>query len=754
MSRRNNPYTGRKRLLSLTRLASTLFVILLSPAITTASEIITNTADLTNTFGSATDDNQYVNRGSITVNRNGAIGMLGGDGSVLTNRSVIAVTGPNATGMQGGDAAILENILGGTITVNEANGIAMSTSGSGGVIDNSAAIILNGNANAGLFASETVSNGRHFTVYNMGTITGNGSDSQGIRVLGDSARLINYPNADIHLTGTNSTGMSLTGNNGTLYNGGSLATEAVSGTGIAATGNGNAITNTGKAIIHLAGDNSTGIAITGNNATIRNAASIIAEGSDSNGISTSGANATIGNSGTISATGTGSNGIYVNSTDTTVANKGTITAISGHQLAIGSAGGATVREWKLAIAPARWQDHPQWRPFGVAPGGSFHLDDTVMTFRPGSTDDDFRFDTTYPVANLIDNNGTVTGAIGSVQKSVLPMVDVYVHSTAAPGTPVSWDNQYFSLSVDPDKSHGHQSNVNTIRSTQRRLWLANLILGATLDNASDWHAFIQPYYLDAHASGTSGSDSNSTGLILGGTRTILPNWRIGAHLGIEHTNLSARNFGLNGDSTSWLAGLHTRLDLPQNTFIRGQLTGMASRSHYDFSMVGDTASDERNETGVFANLTGGIDIKLTRHHQITPELGLAYLWLKNPSMNVNWRNPDNADLSMRFDSTRYHATFATASLRYTGNWTVAQGQFSPMFSAGLRQTISSADIDSEMSFMGKRYRGSSHEDKTVKTIEAGLKYTRGRTSAALRYNGNFGNTISDHIVWAEFGFVF
>ena len=59
--------------------------------------------------------------------------------------------------------------------------------------------------------------------------------------------------------------------------------------------------------------------------------------------------------------------------------------------------------------------------------------------------------------------------------------------------------------------------------------------------------------------------------------------------------------------------------------------------------------------------------------------------LKNPSMNVNWRNPDNAGLSTRFDSTRYHATFATAS---------------------------------------------------------------------LRYNGNFGNTISDYIVWAEFGFVF
>ena len=32
--------------------------------------------------------------------------------------------------------------------------------------------------------------------------------------------------------------------------------------------------------------------------------------------------------------------------------------------------------------------------------------------------------------------------------------------------------------------------------------------------------------------------------------------------------------------------------------------------------------------------------------------------------------------------------------------------------------------------------------------------TPGNTSAALRYNSNFGNTLSDHIVRAEIGFVF
>lgn len=58
-----------------------------------------------------------------------------------------------------------------------------------------------------------------------------------------------------------------------------------------------------------------------------------------------------------------------------------------------------------------------------------------------------------------------------------------------------------------------------------------------------------------------------------------------------------------------------------------------------------------------------------------------------------------------------------------------------------------------MTFMGQRYHGSSNKDKTVKTLEAGLKYTKGNTSAAFRYNGNFGNTIPDHIVRAEIGFV-
>ena len=59
-----------------------------------------------------------------------------------------------------------------------------------------------------------------------------------------------------------------------------------------------------------------------------------------------------------------------------------------------------------------------------------------------------------------------------------------------------------------------------------------------------------------------------------------------------------------------------------------------------------------------------------------------------------------------------------------------------------------------MTFLGQRYHATGNEDKTVKTIEAGLKLTRGKTSAAIRYNGNFSNTISDHIVWAEFGLTF
>ena len=40
-----------------------------------------------------------------------------------------------------------------------------------------------------------------------------------------------------------------------------------------------------------------------------------------------------------------------------------------------------------------------------------------------------------------------------------------------------------------------------------------------------------------------------------------------------------------------------------------------------------------------------------------------------------------------------------------------------------------------MTFIRQRDHSSSNEDKTVKTLEAGLKYTKGNTSAALRYNG-------------------
>lgn len=718
--------------LPLTQLASAILLVFLLPSVTHAQTVINND-NLTDTFGSPTETGRLINKGSITVNRNGAIGMQGGTDTYLSNQSAITVTGPNATGMEGRDGAILENILNGSITVNQSNGKGMSVTGNGGILTNNTRIVTNGDNSTGIFVNDTGDDLKNFYIYN-----------------GESFS----PNATIHLAGDNSTGIDMTGNHATIFNYGTIRADGTASTGIRVTGDNPVVVNEKTAYIYLAGSNSNGITSSGNNASITHAGNIISEGDNSNGIATTGSSANITNTGSIVMTGANSNGIFVNSSNTSVSSTGFIIAGQGHQLAVGSSGSATVNQWGTAVAPTKWQTSPNLRPFGVAAGGTLVLNETALTFRPGNASDGFQFDTTYPVASLIDNQGTVTGAIGSVPKGALPMVDVYLHSTAAPGDPVSWDNQYFSLHVDPDKGPGQQSNQNVIRATQNRVWLANQIIGATLDNASDWHAFIQPYYLDAHASGSSGSDSNSTGLIFGGTRQIAKNWRIGAHAGIEHTNLSARNFGLDGDSTSWLFGVHTYISLPKNTFIRGQLTGMVSQSRYDFSMVGDTASDKRKEYGAFANMTGGVDLKASPHHTFTPEIGLAYLWIKNPSMDVQWRYPDNTDLNMHFESAKYHAIFGTAALRYTGNWTTSQGEFSPMLALGLRQTLSSADITSDMTFMGQRYHGSTHEDKTVTTIEAGLKLTRGRTSSAIRYSGNFGNTISDHIVWAEFGFVF
>ena len=51
--------------------------------------------------------------------------------------------------------------------------------------------------------------------------------------------------------------------------------------------------------------------------------------------------------------------------------------------------------------------------------------------------------------------------------------------------------------------------------------------------------------------------------------------------------------------------------------------------------------------------------------------------------------------------------------------------------------------------MGNRYTSYLDEDRTTGTADIGVRITRNNLSGTLRYNGEYGNHFTSHIIWAD-----
>lgn len=359
---------------------------------------------------------------------------------------------------------------------------------------------------------------------------------------------------------------------------------------------------------------------------------------------------------------------------------------------------------------------------------------------------------------MIDNDGTVTGGIGSdvpdaAIAGAMPMLKAQLYGSSASGA----GNQQVSLSIEPEDNHGQGANSAAVHRAAARMWLLNRTLGNALDAlvaASDWTFFIQPYYQHSRVTGSASSRSESEGLIFGATGRLADNFTLGWHAGLEHTDTSVGGHGLKSDGHAWMAGLHGRYSIMPGWHLQGQTSATVSRSDYRFAMEGDNANDKRTEYGVFASLKSIWDIPLTERQTLSPKIGLAWAWMRNPAMDANWRQTANQDMNLHFEKRDFSAVYGTADLRWRGNFTHAGNTFLPTFAVGVRQNLADGHVDSGFTFMDKRYTANLTEDRTSGIVDAGLRITRGNFSGALRYNGEFGSHFTDHIIWAEIGSTF
>ena len=704
--------------------------------------------------------------------------MAAGDNSTLQNNGAITSNSYRAYGMTATSGSDLTNSATGTITMNQPYGYGMAISGTSGTLTNDGAITGKGRDNVGISAS-----GSGITVANTGQINISGTSGKGAEIFGTGTTFTNtgtfsvsgtygtaieagpqttiYQNGTLTVTSTSGTGVMLeTG--ATLYNTGTITTTQDYSYPVLGYDDNITVTNSGT--ISTAGTETAAIALSGNNSRITNTGTLTTSGEAAYGISISGDGSSVTNNGSIITTGENAHGILVTGQNITIASTGKISATGtgSHELSIGSAdgsstGSATLTAWSVSLSPNQWND-PNSRPFAIGPGSTLNFANTRLILRPGSTASGFAFNQRYNVADMIDNDGTVTGGIGSdvpdaAIAGAMPMLKAQLYGSSASGA----GNQQVSLSIEPEDNHGQGANSAAVHRAAARMWLLNRTLGNALDAlvaASDWTFFAQPYYQHSRVTGSASSHSESEGLIFGATGRIADDLALGWHAGLEHTDTSVGGHGLKSDAHAWMAGLHGRYSIMPGWHLQGQTSATVSRSDYRFAMEGDNANDKRTEYGVFASLKSIWDIPLTERQTLSPEIGLAWAWMRNPAMDANWRQTANQDMNLHFEKRDFSAVYGTADLRWRGNFTHAGNTFLPTFAVGVRQNLADGHVDSGFTFMDKRYTANLTEDRTSGIVDAGLRITRGNFSGALRYNGEFGNHFTDHIIWAEIGSTF
>lgn len=758
----------------------------------------------------AGDTSTLENAGTITVNSSRAYGMTAGSGSTLTNAATgtitmnqsygyamaltgsagtltnngtITLAGSSNSGLYAANSgtapASITLTNNGTINANNRYDVGMSGSGNGIVLINSASgqIRMNGYSDSGIVAS-----GDNTKIVNDGQIVTSGSSGKGINIFGNGAIATN--NGSIIASGDQGNAIEA-GNGATVIQNGQIQVDGIWGTGILLEsdssavnngtitttqegsygifGSGDGISVSNAAQIANSGEYATSIALVGNSNTLTNSGILTTTGTEGYGILVNGDGNTITNTGTIQTSGTDAHGIVILGNNNTVSSTHTI-SVSGsgsHQLMVGNAdgsatGSATVTDFALSLSPDQWND-PDNRPFGVGPGSSLTFANTRLILKPGSADSGFAFDQRYALADMTENDGTVSGTIGSDMPDAgiagaMPMLKAHLYGGG--GDPLS---QQVSLSIEPEDNHGQAANSATVRRSSARLWLMNRTLGNALDTlnyTSDLAFFALPYYQHSRVTGSAASRADSGGLMVGATRLVTPALNLGWHIGLEHTSLSASDHGLSSDANAWTAGLHGRYRLRTNWHLQGQLSATVSKSHYHFRMEGDSANDERTEYGVFTHIKSQWDLPVGAHHTFSPEIGIAWAWLRNPAMDANWHNPVNTEMNLHFEKRDFSAFYGTAGLRWTGVFSHQGFTLSPSAAVGIRHNLGDGHVDSGFTFMDKHYRASLTEDRTSTNLEAGLRVSRDRFSAALRYYGEFGSHFHDHIVWAELGMRF
>ena len=103
---------------------------------------------------------------------------------------------------------------------------------------------------------------------------------------------------------------------------------------------------------------------------------------------------------------------------------------------------------------------------------------------------------------------------------------------------------------------------------------------------------------------------------------------------------------------------------------------------------------------------------------------------------------------MKIDASPYSALYATAAVNWQGDYGMGEAgnvRFKPSAGVGVRQNLTGNEMDSELAFVGQNFKTQTTEDETSIIANAGIEWTKGRSSFGLIYDGAYGDDQTSHV---------
>ncbi len=420
--------------------------------------------------------------------------------------------------------------------------------------------------------------------------------------------------------------------------------------------------------------------------------------------------------------------------------------------------------------------------FGYDVGGAINLSNATIILRPKQVGDSFEFGVNYDFEHfIVSNNANVDipiSAIGTITteapffKAVITgtstanakvRIDLDVNDTTTPGSLSSSQiNELVKLQVNNVAREILQINLEDLYAN---LFAQNGFTGIaagseTSDDQNKWQIFLNPY-----ASSMDNShynyDGEAKGITLGASYRFSNKFSLGGHFDFNSSTFDATLMSLDSEVKSYAFGLHGTYKIMPQWYVIGQATASLSEIDSDYSLLNGTlakANSSYDSSSLYFALSTGyvwnIASSETSMHSLTPEIGVNYLSTKSDSYALDW-GPSYAIYNIEYSDSSYSAFYATAKLNWRSEWILAENSsVAFLASAGLRQKLTSDDIENDFRLLGFDYTTQSSEDDSTFLANLGFEINKNNFNLRLSYNGEYGSNQEVHSGNLKFSYNF